>query len=60
MTLIIKELIIRGEVIDDRSPFEERRLEEEVMKEYLNQMKREIEQDCFEKLLDKLQNQTHR
>lgn len=60
MTLIIKELIIKGEVIDDRSPFAEKKIEEEVLKEYLTQMKKEIEQDCFERLLDKLQNQTHR
>jgi hypothetical protein len=60
MTLIIKELIIKGEVIEDRSPFEEKKIEEEVLKEYLAQMKKEIEQDCFERLLDRLQNQTHR
>lgn len=58
MTLIIKELIIRGEIIEDKYPFEERKLEEEVMKEYLNQMKKEIEQDCFERILVKLQNQS--
>ncbi|SMD45668.1 hypothetical protein SAMN00777080_4328 [Aquiflexum balticum DSM 16537] len=60
MTLIIKELIIKGEVIEDSSPFEGKKMEEEVLKEYLTQMKKEIEQDCFERLLDKLQNQTHR
>lgn len=60
MTLIIKELIIRGEVIDDRSPFEERKVEEEVMREYLNQLKKEIEQGCFERILEKLQNQSKR
>ena len=60
MTLIIKELIIRGEVIDDKSPFEERKLVEEVVKEYLNQMKKEIEEDCFERIQEKLQNQSKR
>jgi hypothetical protein len=60
MTLIIKELIIKGEVIDDKSPFEEKKIEEEVLKEYLNQMKKDIEQDCFERLLDRLQSHTHR
>lgn len=60
MTLIIKELIIKGEVIEDNSLFEGKKMEEEVLKEYLAQMKKEIEQDCFEKLLDRLQNQTHR
>ena len=60
MTLIIKELIIRGEVVDDKFSFEERKFDEEVMKEYLNQMKKEIEQDCFERILEKLQNQSKR
>ena len=60
MTLIIKKLIIKGEVIDDKSPFEEKKMEEEVLKEYLNQMKKDIQQDCFERLLDKMQNKTHR
>jgi hypothetical protein len=60
MTLIIKELIIRGEVVDDKSPIEERKVEEEVMREYLNQLKKEIEQDCFERILEKLQNQSKR
>ena len=60
MTLIIKELIIKGEVIEDRSPFDEKKLDEDVLMEYLTQMKKDIEQDCFEKLLDKLQDQTHR
>ncbi|WP_373524363.1 DUF5908 family protein [Aquiflexum sp.] len=60
MTLIIKELIIKGEVIDDKSPFEEKKIEEEALKELISQMKKDIEQDCFERILDKLQNQTHR
>lgn len=60
MTLIIKELIIRGEVIDDKLPIEERKVEEEGMREYLNQMKKEIEQDCFERILEKLKNKSKR
>ncbi|ERM81213.1 hypothetical protein P872_20215 [Rhodonellum psychrophilum GCM71 = DSM 17998] len=60
MTLIIKELVIKGEVMDRNFPFSESQVDEKVLMEYLAQMKKEIEQDCFEKLLEKLENRSRR
>lgn len=50
MTLIIKELIIKGEVLEDNSVFEGRGMEEERLKEFLSQLKKEIENDCFDRI----------
>ena len=47
MTLIIKELIIKGEVLEDNSVFDDRGIEEERLKEYLSQLKKEIENECL-------------
>lgn len=60
MTLIIKELIIKGEVLEDNSVFDDRGIEEERLKEYLSQFKKEIENDCFDRIMEKLQNQSKR
>jgi hypothetical protein len=60
MTLIIKELIIKGEVLEDNSVFEGRGIEEERLKEYLSQLKKEMENDCFDRIMEKLQNQSKR
>lgn len=51
MTLIIKQLVIRGEVIDDSTSFKkEEELNYEKMKHLLEDMKREIESQCMEKI----------
>lgn len=60
MTLIIKELIIKGEVVDENSQFGELQIDEERIKEHLTKLKKEIEDDCYEKILEKFQNQTQR
>jgi hypothetical protein len=60
MTLIIKELIIKGEVLDDNSVFEDRGIEEERLQDYLSKLKKEIEDDCFDRIMEKLQNQSKR
>jgi hypothetical protein len=60
MTLIIKELIIKGEVVDENSQFGELQIDEERIKEHLAKLKKEIENDCYDKILEKFQNQTQR
>jgi len=56
MTLIIKELIIRGEVVDDEFPSSGRKEKEEDLTQYLAEMRREMEKECYERVLQKLEN----
>lgn len=60
MTLIIRELIIRGEVLDDNSLFVNNESNEDLIKNYLVHLKKEIEEDCYDRILEKLQNQMQR
>ena len=60
MTLIIKELIIKGEVTDENSDIDKTEMIEEKVKEYLSQLKKEIEKDCFNRIMEKLQNRSQR
>ena len=60
MTLIIKELIIKGEVTDENPEFDKTEMIEEKVKEYLSQLKKEIEKDCIDKIMEKLQNRSQR
>ena len=55
MTLIIKELVIRGVVSIDHSQSEDSFLEHEDMITYLQQMRKDIEYKCLEKLEQKLE-----
>ena len=43
MTLIIKELIIKGEVVEESSQFGEVQIDEDRIKEHLAKLKKEIE-----------------
>lgn len=54
MTLIIKELIIKGEVIDDPFFNPDSGIDEGVLMEKLSQMKDEITKDCIETILERL------
>ena len=60
MTLIIKELIIKGEVTDENPEFDKTEMIEEKVKEYLSQLKKEIEKDCIDRIIEKLQNRSQR
>ncbi|HAQ18755.1 MAG TPA: hypothetical protein DCR40_05890 [Prolixibacteraceae bacterium] len=60
MALIIKELIVRGIVTNDYSQSVESPLVKEELMQYLEQMKREIERDCLEKVMVKLETKTIR
>jgi len=60
MTLIVKELIVRGIVSNDNSPIGESLFAKEEMEQYLEQMKKEIERECIEKIMHKLESKTIR
>ena len=60
MTLIIKVLIIKGEVTDENPDFDKIEMTEEKLKEYLSQLKKEIEKDCIDRIIEKLQNRSQR
>jgi hypothetical protein len=60
MTLIIKELIIRGIVTSDTSTTGEMSPEMEAVHEALKEMKKEIKMECSEMILRKLEANTGR
>lgn len=60
MTLIVKELIVRGIVSVDNSPVGESTIAKEELEKYLDQMKKEIEKECIEKVLQKMETKTLR
>jgi len=60
MTLIVKELIVRGIVSGDNSSYSDSSLEKENLLQYLEQMKKEIEKECIEKVIQKLETKAIR
>jgi LPS O-antigen subunit length determinant protein (WzzB/FepE family) len=60
MTLIVKELIVRGIVSVDNSPIGESPFAREELEQYLEQMKKEVEKECIEKILQKMELKTTR
>ena len=56
MTLIIKELVVRGIVLNENSQLEESSIEKEELRSYLDQLKKEIEIECTDKVLKKLES----
>jgi len=60
MTLIVKELIVRGIVSGDNSSINDSSLEKENLLLYLEQMQKEIEKECIEKVIQKLETKTIR
>jgi hypothetical protein len=60
MTLIVKELIVRGIVSGENSSINDTSLEKEYLLRYLEQMKKEIEKECTEKVIQKLETKTIR
>jgi len=60
MTLIVKELIVRGIVSGDNSSINDSSLEKENLLRYLEQMQKEIEKECIEKVIQKLETKTIR
>ncbi len=60
MTLIVKELIVRGIVLGDNTSITDSSLEKENLLQYLEQMKKEIEKECIEKVIQKIETKTIR
>jgi hypothetical protein len=54
MTLIIKELIIRGIVTKDFSGLSDETIDKEELYQYLDEMKRSNNKDCIDTVLGKL------
>lgn len=61
MTLIIKQLVIRGEVLPDSGKYaQDTGLSYEKVKELINKAKKEIEQEYQEKISEMIENTTVR
>ncbi len=60
MTLIIKELIIKGTVTSDYSSESTSFTETEALRRSLEEMKNELKRDCYESILRKLETRTIR
>jgi len=56
MTLVIKELIIKGVVTNDPSRKKDDVMDKKVLEKYLNQMQKELKKDCVEAVLSKLES----
>lgn len=55
MTLIVKELTIKGNVISENSSLGEFSVTNDELFRQMEQMKKEIEKDCVEKVMQKLE-----
>lgn len=55
MTLIVKELVVRGIVTNEHSQLGESSIEKEELRSYLDQLKKEIEVECTDNVLKKLE-----
>ncbi len=60
MTLIIKELIIRGNVIRDNDLERTSDLDEQRLQRYISEMQKQIEKDCVDQVLYKLERELKR
>ncbi|HZL12358.1 MAG TPA: DUF5908 family protein [Prolixibacteraceae bacterium] len=60
MTLIVKELIVRGIVSADSSQINDSAMEKEELLQYLEQIRKDLERDCIEKVLQKLETKSIR
>jgi hypothetical protein len=56
MTLIIKELIIRGIVTKENSTSIEEAFNKEELLQYLEEMQKSIKKECIEKVMFKLES----
>ena len=56
MTLIVKELVVRGIVTNEHSQLGESSFEKEELLTYLDQLKKEIETECTDQILRKLES----
>lgn len=60
MTLILKELIVRGIVTSGESPITESSFDKESMVQLVEKIKKEVEKECIEKVIHRLESKTKR
>lgn len=60
MTLIVKELVVRGIVSSEDSPLDESFLKNDDLMHLLEQMKKEIEKECIDKIEQRFESRTNR
>ena len=60
MTLIIKELIIKGVVTGSDSKQTVDSMDKKMLLKYLEQMQKELKKDCVEAVLSKLESNSRR
>lgn len=61
MTLIIRQLVIRGEVVEDSAKSNrEDNLNYEVVKQLIEAVRKEIEKECREKITEMIENSSAR
>ena len=56
MTLIVKELIIRGIITNDLDQNSEDSMDKEALLSYLDQMQKTLKKECVETILSKLES----
>ena len=56
MTLIVKELVVRGTITNEHSQLDESSVDKAELLNYLEQIKKEIEIECTENVLRKLES----
>ncbi|MCE4564715.1 hypothetical protein INQ51_10370 [Maribellus sp. CM-23] len=55
MTLIVKELVIRGVVTDNHSQLLDSSIEKDLINRQLEKFRKELERECTTKVLEKLE-----
>jgi hypothetical protein len=60
MTLIVKELIVRGIVTSNESAIGESSFDKENLLQLVEQIKKEVEKECVDKIMQKLESKTRR
>lgn len=60
MTLIVKELIVKGKVISENSNNGDFSFEKEHLMQHLEKLKKDIAKDCMQKVLRKIDNKSTR
>lgn len=60
MTIIIKELIIKGKIIKDPAVFNSSELDKNTLEKYLEAMKTSLKKECVDEVLKKIEKQNRR
>ncbi len=60
MTLIVKELIIKGVVSNSYSEYQDTSMSKDDLRAYLDDLKKEIESNCLEKIWQRVEARSNR